>query len=415
MIPHDRVVHQPLGGASYYFKESLLKYLSDQCSRPAVALHVGAQPNCAPHVGNMTTFATCFALGACLQKQFARNVRVKFMFVDSAPSPGHEFLVHGVKYQKSLKQMRTFEAHQRAFTNVLDRLSELSGVAYDISTQSFWRSNHAFPNVIRSLVARHSILGPHLSPDTGKLAIRAPCPYEGCGLADKHGVNNQYHADGRITFICPDHGEHHIDTTTAHDLERLEFNTPLRNLIRITLCSLDTDTSWIMCTGADYAGFYQEQLTWRLLQHPAHAPIIFYAPLILDWSGAKLSKSLYIKQGGYNYLVDTGRRYLLDGDAFLETIGGMKALFEEVQDWVNHPHKLFRNYTLEYLETQLITRGMAYPSAASGAKKSDILLSPMTPPNASPETFEPPSSSPSPPSKHDPDLNPLHSSPLDNK
>jgi hypothetical protein len=155
-------------------------------------------------------------------------------------------------------------------------------------------------------------------------------------------------------------------------------------------------------------GFYQEQLTWRLLEHPALAPIIFYAPLILDWSEAKLSKSLYIKQGGYNYLVETGRRYLLDADAFLETTGGIEALFEEVQDWVNHPYKLFRNYTLEYLETQLIAHGMAYPSAAKGANKADILLSPVkvTPPNASPEeTFEPPSSSPSLlPSKYDSSL-----------
>ncbi|GFF78712.1 hypothetical protein IFM60648_05287 [Aspergillus lentulus] len=197
-----------------------------------------------------------------------------------------------------------------------------------------------------------------MSPETGKLAIRAPCPHNDCGLADKHGINNQYHADGRITFVCPDHGEHHIDLTSPHELERLEFNTPLRNLIRILLCSRDTDTSWIMCTGSDYSGFYQEQLTWRLLEHPENTPVIFYTPLILDWSGAKLSKSLYIRENGYKYLIDAGRRYLLDADTFLETEGAIEALFEEAQDWVDKPYKLFRNYTVDYIDMQLISRGM---------------------------------------------------------
>ncbi|KAL2841159.1 hypothetical protein BJY01DRAFT_257157 [Aspergillus pseudoustus] len=358
MLQHDRVVHHPLGGASYYFKESLLKYVNAQCSRPAVVLHVGAQPNCTPHIGNITTIATCFALGAALQTRFARNVRVKFVFVDSAPSPGHEIVINGVKYQRSLKQMGTLEEYKPAFIHVLDRLSELSGVPYETATQSFWRANPAFPNVIRSLVARHETLGARLSPETGRLAIRVPCPHEGCGLADKHGLNNEYHSDDRIAFICPEHGEHHISLMAPHEVERLEFNTPLRNLIRILLCSLDTDTSWIMCTGSDYAGFYQEQLTWRLLEQPATAPVIFYTPLILDWSGAKLSKGLYVKEDGYKYLVDAGHRYLLDGEVFLQTRDGLEALFKEVQDWVDKPYKLFRNYSLEYLEMQLVARGM---------------------------------------------------------
>ncbi|GIJ92098.1 hypothetical protein Asppvi_011073 [Aspergillus pseudoviridinutans] len=292
------------------------------------------------------------------RRGFDRNVRVKFIFVDSAPTPGQEFLINDVKYQKSLKQTGGFQTNQKAFAKVLSRLSELSGVSYEFDTQSFWRSNPDFPNILQSLVERYRILGPHMSPETGKLAIRAPCPHKDCGLADKHGINNQYHADGRITFVCPDHGEHHIDLTSPHELERIEFNTPLRNLIRILLCSVDTDTSWIMCTGSDYSGFYQEQLTWRLLEHPENAPVIFYTPLILDWSGAKLSKSLYIRENGYKYLIDAGRQYLLDADSFLEIEGGIEALFEEAQDWVDKPYKLFRNYTVDYIDMQLISRGM---------------------------------------------------------
>ncbi|XHG08681.1 hypothetical protein AWENTII_011775 [Aspergillus wentii] len=312
MLPHDGAVHHPLGG---------------------------------------------FALAAALKKEFQRDIKAKFLYVDSAPSPGQDININGVRYQKSLKHTGDFGANQAAFTKVLDEMSALSGVPYDIETQNFWRSNPAFGAILRDIVGRHKTLGPHMSPETGKLAIRASCTHEGCGLADKHGMNNKYH-DNNITFVCPEHGDHHIDLTSPQDLDRLEFNTPLRNLIRILICSRDPNTSWIMCTGADYAGFYQEQLTWRLLERPASAPVIFYAPLVLDWSGGKLSKSMYVKQGAYKYLRDSGRSYVLDTDAFFRNEGGLKALFEEVQDWVENPYKLFRNYSVEYLDTQLISRGM---------------------------------------------------------
>lgn len=358
MIPNDGVVHHPLGGGSYYFKENLIRYLNDQCTRPRIALHIGSQPNSSPHLGNVATFATGFALAAALKTNFQREIRAKFVYVDSAPTPGQDIMIDGVRYQKSLKHTGDFQANQTPFMKVLDQLSNFFGVPYDIETQNFWRSNLAFCATLRGIVARHQNFGSHISPETGKLAIRASCPWEGCGLADKHGVNNRYHDDSRVTFVCPDHGDHDVDLTSPRDLERLEFNTPLRNLIRILICSQDLDTSWIMCTGSDYAGFYQEQLTWRLLERPGNSPIIFYAPLILDWSGVKLSKSMYVKQGAYKYLCDAGRSYMLDTDTFLKTKGGLKALFEEVQDWVEKPYMLFRNYSIDYFDMQLISRGM---------------------------------------------------------
>ncbi|KAB8070201.1 hypothetical protein BDV29DRAFT_181333 [Aspergillus leporis] len=306
----------------------------------------------------MITFATGFALAAALKKEFQREVRVKFVYVDSAPAPGQDVTIDDVRYQRSLEHTGDFRVNQRVFAKVLDQLSELSGVSYDIETQDLWRLNPVFPTVMRSIVARHQILGAHLSPRTGKLAIRASCPSDGCGLADKHGVYNQYHDDGRITFVCPYHGEHHVDPTSPEDLKRLGFNTPLRNLIRILICSQDSENSWIMCTGSDYAGFYQEQMTWRLLERPRTAPIIFYAPLVLDWSGGKLSKSMYVKQGAYRYLCDAGCKYMLDAETFLRGEGALRALFEEVQGWVEKPHMLFRNYSIECIDARLKSRGM---------------------------------------------------------
>jgi hypothetical protein len=60
-------------------------------------------------------------------------------------------------------------------------------------------------------------------------------------------------------------------------------------------------------TGSDYTGMYAEQLLWRqllLLSNPMgldmttmSPPVIAYAPLIQDWAGSKLSKSLYVARG----------------------------------------------------------------------------------------------------------------------
>ena len=85
---------------------------------------------------------------------------------------------------------------------------------------------------------------------------------------------------------------------------------------------------------------------------------MFYAPLVLDWTGLKLSKSLYVEEGTYKYLSDAGLGYMLDTNLLLAAESGLEALFAEVQHWVAEPHRLFRNYSVEYLHMQLTGRGM---------------------------------------------------------
>jgi hypothetical protein len=354
---HDSVVHHPKGGASYYFQDSLIRYLNSQCTGSRIILHIGTQPNSSPHIGNITAFANAFALASALKSDHSRDVELKLIYVDSAPAVGKDIKVNGIRYQRSLKHTGDFQKNEAVFSDVLSRLSALSEVQCKVNTVSYWRASMHFKAVLQNIIAQCETLGPHLSPKTGKLAIRAACPHSSCGLADKHGINNLYHAKDRISFLCPDHGRYDVDLT-SQDIDRIEFNTPLRNLIRVLICTQDKDTSWIMCTGADYAGFYQEQLLWRLLDQPAKAPIIFYNPLITDWSGSKLSKSLYVEDGAYKYLRGTSLEYMLDGSKLLKAKGGLDALFAVAQEWVKEPYKLFRNYSIECLHEQLMEHGM---------------------------------------------------------
>lgn len=66
----------------------------------------------------------------------------------------------------------------------------------------------------------------------------------------------------------------------------------------------------------------------------------------MDWSGAKISKSLYLKKGAYKYLPE----YLLDYQRFdNETKGeGLSMLIELTDEWIRDPKKLFRHYTVYY-------------------------------------------------------------------
>lgn len=356
MAQHDGETHHPLGGASYYFKTDLIPFMNLHCVRSRIAVHIGAQPNSDPHIGNVVTFTTAFALASALKERTACEVRIKFVFVETAPAVGQDFVINGVRYQRSLANVGEFELNQRSFVKVLERLSVLFNVPYDVETQDFWRKNPKFGPALEDIISKRNLFGPRLSPETHKLGIRAPCPV--CGLADKHGVTNEYHEGGEITFLCPVHGEFNVNIHSIDQTKHLELNTPLRNLVRVMLCSEDQDSSWILCTGADYAGFYQEQLCYRLVDQKSGFPMIFYSPLILDWSGSKLSKSLYVKQGAYKYLREAGLNYMLDVNALLDANFGLEALVLEVRQWVAEPYKLFRNYSVEYLHRELVSRGM---------------------------------------------------------
>lgn len=370
---HDNIIHHPLGGASYYFGKCLVKYLNEQCDRPRIAVHVGTQPNANPHIGNILNFATAFAVAAAIKRDHDREVSVVIIYVETAPAIGQDIDVDGVRYQRSLRHTRDLDLHDANFLHVFQRLSTLSGVPYECKTQSHWRHQPSFPATIQTIIKNHERIGRHISPDTKRLGIRASCPQAECALCDKQGVNNVYEED-QIIFKCPTHGNHMVTLSDPADLDRLEFNTPLRNLVRVLSCSLDRDTSWILLPGADYAGFYQEQLLWRLLDNTLSPPIILYAPLIVDWSGSKLSKSMYVTQNAYGYLKDSSVAYMVDFTALLEIQNAFDVIYAEACSWVDTPYKLFRSYSVEYLHAQFLRRGLQLVSAPTCQVKSNRQL-----------------------------------------
>ncbi len=344
----DSTVHHPLGAASYVFREDIVKYLAKQLGDENLKISIGAQPNSSPHFGTLTVFSLAFSLARRLQQVLTSDVSVMFEVVDTAPASSHE--IDGVVYQQSLKKSDIISETMPQYYEVLDQLSNIADIPYGTRSQSTFNQSTFIPEIVSKIIANRSTIAPVLDPKNELLRVRSAC--DNCGLSDKKGITNQYFSN-HIQFECPDHGSYQVDFSREPD--KLEYSTPLRNLIRAMNYaaenkSPDHSHHWMRVTGSDYAGFYQEQMLYRaaglLGEDISDFPTILYAPLILDWSGAKLSKSLYVKQGAYSDLPN----YLVNYSFLRDSLGpdGLNKLYREVDSWVQEPYKLFRHYSVYY-------------------------------------------------------------------
>ncbi|KAJ8515417.1 hypothetical protein ONZ45_g7143 [Pleurotus djamor] len=396
---HDGVSHHPLGAGSYIFKKdntkALLTFLAlypatpgqDPSQSSLLVVHIGAQPNNSPHAGTIVTFADAFFHARKLKYTYDNlvatpqglpplKVQVSFDLVDTAPDSKHTVIEDGVAYQRSHRDTDAMSSFLPDYYELLGELSKYTNdeVSFGVTRQAdLLRSRHILP-VLEAILRDEVRLGRELSPETERIALRAACPVDGCGIAEKHGRLNTYEfpADSPpvVTFHCYKHGPHSYRLTST-DIEKFEFNTPLRNLVRGLVNMLDTIESenaderryHLRVTGSDYAGTYQEQLYFRQVAYlmdkilpvsqrgdrALPMTVFVYAPVIVDWSGGKLSKSLYVKEGAYDYLVAQKLDYLLSYARMKEMGKDVKVLFKEVDDWVNDPRKLYRPYTVEYI------------------------------------------------------------------
>lgn len=350
-----KVAH-PLGAASYLYqeKEELLKYLHSQLRKKKVKISIGAQPSSSPHLGTLVVFSLAFALGKML-KEYDKELEVIVLFEMVDTAPGETKTINGTKYQISLKKSGILNQYIDQYYDILEQLSKLSGIPYETRKQSEFNRHPAIPNIVKNIMENKKELAIILEPRNNIIRIRSACPV--CGLTDKEGINNQF-IDDKLICYCPIHGQYEVDIN--EEPERLEYNTPLRNLIRAILYSFDNqndelDYEWIRITGSDYAGFYQEQTLYKSVDILGYSvsklPTILYAPLITDWSGGKLSKSMYAKNI-YDNLPD----FVVNYENLKKEKGkkGLELIFNEVLSWLEEPYKLFRNYSIYYFLTEVL-------------------------------------------------------------
>lgn len=348
-IECDDNVYYPLGGASYVFKTEFIKYIYSKLKNKKVKISVGAQPNSSPHLGTISVLCLAFKLAKKIMEEYDDiSCSVLFEVVDTAP--GEQVMINGISYQKNLKNTGKLTKYMSQFIEILDFLKNETQIEYEIRYQSEFNSQKEIKPIVGNIIEQRNKIVKFLDPRYEKLKIRVSCPK--CGLADKNSIYNIYDGN-KIIFECPNDGKFEIDITKNPEL--LEYNTPLRNLIRgIVYGNINNNNEYdyeiIRITGSDYAGFYQEELLYKIAGILGYdvqkLPIIVYCPLITDWSGAKLSKSLYLKQNAYEYLPS----YLINYEKLVKEKGkkGIKKMYDIVSEWIDEPYKLFRNYSIYY-------------------------------------------------------------------
>lgn len=340
-IPYDLASHHALGGGSYVFKSNFPEYLKALLphQNSTTEINIIIQPNCSSHVGTLCSLGLAFVIA---RKMADLGLDVVVMCDLWNRAKGEQLTVEGLVYQRGLQDTGQFQTWLPGYEALLKDLSGRYGVQYKMRLEEEFLSMPGIPQVLQKVIRDRESLATYLAPSTGSLAIRAGCPQ--CGLVDKYGVKNIYSADGsEVCFECPFHGQ--FSYSTEKDSQRFLFNCQLFNLI-LGYFYESAPYNWIEICGSDYAGFWQEQLLWRFLSKPA---IIVYTPLISDWSGNKVSKSLYLRKTAYDYLVKAGQEYLLSYEVLRREGKDPGLLWGEIELWVDQPYRLFRGYTLHYL------------------------------------------------------------------
>ncbi len=352
-IECDGKVYNPLGGGSYVFEKDIANFLLQKFTKDNIVISIGAQPNSSPHFGTLIIFSTAFSL-AKKMKEINPNLNVKVLFevVDTAPSETIE--INGVKYQRSLKNTGKINNNFSDYMEILEYFKTKDNVDYLVRFQSeFNKQPYIYP-IVKKLIEKQDDISKILDPKYKNLRIRVACPC--CGLADKNSLTTKFENES-VYSVCPVHGEYKTDIRNESD--KLEYNTPVRNLVRAIAYGMhnnDENQNYqiMRITGSDYAGFYQEELLYKpaaLLDFPVNElPSILYTPLVLDWSGAKLSKSLYVKEGAYSDLPS----YLINYE-YLKNSKGIEALdvIHNITDnWIEKPYLLFRNYSIYYFKKE---------------------------------------------------------------
>lgn len=380
-IEHNGQINHPLGGASYVWKKEYVSYILEQLSKSTtkdeVKISIGIQPNSSPHFGTLTVLSLGFSLARKL-KEAGKKASVALEAFGIAPTNSENTAIEGIRYQKNLDHTGEINNYIPEYEELLKELSSYSNVDFEMRDGGdLFDSYENSPQLIEKIIKERDFWGSFLSPETKLLAFRASCPK--CGLADKHGIKNIYN-DNEVSFFCPAHGYHQL--SIKKDIKKLEYNNPTRSLLEGFIYQEENKNEeiphyWIILMGSDYAGPYQEQFSYRgpllLGAEIDHLPIFVYSPLITDWSGAKLSKSLYVRGDAYNYLKDQNLDYLVNYRKLKEKFGAesLQIVYDEACLWLKEPYRLFRNYSLYYFD-ELFKASQVKESDASFDSKIEV-------------------------------------------
>lgn len=322
-----------------------------------IIINTSAQPNSNPHLGTMTTLMSCFALARYLKQEL--KVETEVLFDELENSPSQTFEENGILYYKDQKHcfddngLSMEEKNMFGFQDILTKLSLLSTIPYKIRSYHEFQQNTYVRQAVIQIVQDKDFFTDLLFPSSHKLHLRTLCPI--CGIGRKNIDKLDMITQGDqfvINEICPYHGPY-SSTITKDNTTYIDINTQFRDLTKgISIIEEDqkNNTLTIMLDGRDWSGVWDKRIHTEGMIKLGYTtfPIRLFSPMVLDWSGAKFSKSLYVKDDTYKNI----NRAFINYEQFIKTYGtnGFEKLWYEVESWIKEPKKFFRDYSIEYFQ-----------------------------------------------------------------
>lgn len=369
-IPHPRraaddLITAPVGIAHLTGDNTdLIRARTADATRLRVT--TAAQLNGTPHFGTVVTVLLVFALTRHAANRLGLPTTVVFDALENAPA--EQITYNDEIYTRNVGDLMTSGAIDRAhriggFERLLNFAATRSGLRYEFRSYTVYQGLRPVRECLHHIAARPEEFAPIVAPSDGRIRIRPRCPEAGCQLMQKSARDLAITAldDAvRLHSLCPVHGPYAVTIPVDGDDGWYDANTPIRSIQKGYLLAAERDlydACPISIDGADWGGAWHAHVLAPALAAlaipPARWPVSIFTPLILDASGGKLSKSLYVRHGAYADLPDI----FLDLDALLTQHGEaiLDVIWAEVTRWAEDPARLHRSYSVDYLRGLLAT------------------------------------------------------------
>lgn len=349
------IVYPPVGIA--HITGQIPDLIADRMTAASrVRVACAMQPKAAPHFGTGIVIMTAFALARLFQDTLAKPATVLLDMLDNAPArttviDGIEYtlcLSHAIDAGRSAAETNTWPVRRLA-----EWASQRAGTGFGLRGYSQIQAQPGFRHGLADILSRPEVFEPLFSPTEHRLRVRPMCPR--CGLVDKVARTVQVRRDSGLSLVfrCGQHGSQAAQLDDPAIV--IDANTPIRTVLRSLCFSRERDehgTETVVLNGGDWAGAWMQRVYFDGLHQlgccGTQVPFNIFTPQILDDSGAKLSKTIYLTPGAYADIPPAWTSMEAFEDRF--GTGGLDKLWNEISGWVRSPQKFFRNYTVRYLE-----------------------------------------------------------------
>ncbi|MGH3565796.1 MAG: hypothetical protein ACRDRH_07135 [Pseudonocardia sp.] len=318
-----------------------------------------AQLNGTPHIGTVVTVLAVFALTAHAADKLELPATIVFDALENAPA--EQITIDGNVYTRTVGDLIDSghldrDARVSGFERLLDWASRRANVRYEFRPYGVYQSLPPVRECLHAIASRLEQFRPIVSPADGIVRIRPRCPQ--CQLMEKSGRSLRITAgEGEVHLDshCPHHGDYRETIDIHRTTGWYDANTPIRSIQKGFLLSAERDlyqACSVSIDGADWGGAWHAHVLAPALAAlgipVTDWPVSVFTPLVLDRSGGKLSKSLYVRYGpDYADLPES----FLNLELLLDEHGehALDALWTEITRWAAEPRRLHRAYTVDYL------------------------------------------------------------------